>query len=211
MPHVALGANPFVPPVSPDANPFVTPSMMNPTAIVKHEPHPQQLHKLIPTTNSKPLMSQALIYTMDSFQVQEPSVTHELPMFNVFLKALTLYFDILSTNVLITTGSITTYAHVAHGGYFYLQLLNHYLTIYTYCIVLDFHMVFHAKHLREMEDSDFIGWSHTDNKAVMQILQPSTAAVHTATDCASASSPQPRTTKSNFPKVKQVCNNFNDS
>ncbi|KDQ22080.1 hypothetical protein PLEOSDRAFT_1109201 [Pleurotus ostreatus PC15] len=229
-PPVGPGANPFVPPLPASANPFVPPSTMNPAAgassilryfpeieasvlqsVVKHELRPQHLHKLLTTTNTKPITPQSLIYTVDGFQVQEPSVTRELPTFNVFLKALTLYFDILSTNVLISTGNVTTYAHVAHGGYFYLRSLNHYLTIYTYRTVLDFHMVFHAKRLREMEDGDFTGWSRTDNEAVMQILQPSTAAVHSVTDCNSTSSPKPRGTKPNSPKVDQVCNNFNEN
>ncbi|KAL4255154.1 hypothetical protein AB1N83_013084 [Pleurotus pulmonarius] len=221
LPYAPLGAQ--------GATPFVPPSTINPAAgtssilryfpeveasvlqsVVKHELRPQQLHKLITTTSVKPLASTSLIYTIDGFQVQEPSVTRELPTFNIFLKALTLYFDVLSTNVFLTTGNISTYAHVARGGYIYLRSLNHYLTIYTYRTVLEFHMVFHAKRLREMEDGDYSGWSRTDGELVLQILQPSTAATQLSADRSSSSS-RTKPARSNSPKVEQVCNNFNDS
>ncbi|KAL4264360.1 hypothetical protein AB1N83_005173 [Pleurotus pulmonarius] len=220
---------PYAPPGAPGANPFVPPSTLNPAAgassilrffpeveasvlqsVVKHELRPQHLHKLITTTAVKPIASTALIYTADGFQVQEPSVTRELPTFNIFLKALTLYFDVLSTNIFLTTGDIATYAHVARGGYIYLRSLNHYLTMYTYRTVLEFHMVFHAKRLREMEDGDYSGWSRTDGELVMQILQPSAAAAQLSNERSSTSSPKPKQ-RSNSPKVEQVCNNFNDN
>lgn len=226
---VPLFPFPYVPPSAQGANPFVPPSTLNPAAgvssilqffpeveasvlqsVVKHELQPQHLHKLMTTTAVKPIASTALIYTAGGFQAQEPSITRELPTFNIFLKALTLYFDVLSTNIFLTTGDIATYTHVACGGYIYLRSLNHYLTMYTYRTVLEFHMVFHAKHIWEMEDGDYSGWSRTDGELVMQILQPSAVTAQLSNERSSTSSPKPKQ-RSNSPKVKQICNNFNDN
>ncbi|KAL4257522.1 hypothetical protein AB1N83_011032 [Pleurotus pulmonarius] len=212
------GGNPFVPPATSNVSagtssilryfPEIEATILQ--SVVKHELRPQHIYKLLASSNNKPIVPTSLFYTAEGFQVAEPAVTRELPNFHVFQKALTLYFDIISTHVRLTTGNVLTLAQVCHGSLFYLKQLNHYMTIYTYRTVLDFHMAFHARRLREMEEGDFSGWSRMDSELVLEILQPSLSIFQTAASQASSASNKARAPKSNSPKVEQTCHNFNE-
>ncbi|KAG9217580.1 hypothetical protein CCMSSC00406_0010097 [Pleurotus cornucopiae] len=168
------------PPNATDAPPFIPPATSNPAAgtssiltcfpeiessillsVIKHELRPQQLHKLVTSTNVKQLNPNSLFITTDGLQVAEASLSRELPSFAMFIRALTVYLDILTNHVALTTNNAAMVCHIAHGGFFYLKTLNYYSAIYSYKAILDFHMVFHAKRLREMEQGNYSGWGRS--------------------------------------------------
>ncbi|KAG9223321.1 hypothetical protein CCMSSC00406_0010312 [Pleurotus cornucopiae] len=102
-------------PSATNAPPFIPPATSNPAAgtssiltcfpkiessillsVIKHELRPQQLHKLITSTNVKQLNPNSLFITTDGLQVAEASLSCELPSFTMSICALTVYLDILT-------------------------------------------------------------------------------------------------------------------
>ncbi|KAG9219448.1 hypothetical protein CCMSSC00406_0005342 [Pleurotus cornucopiae] len=215
------------PPSATETPPFIPPATSNPAAgassiltcfpeiessillsVIKHELRPQQLHKLITSTNVKQLNPNSLFITTDGLQVAEASLSRELPSFALFIRTLTVYLDILTNHVTLTTNNAAMVCHIAHGGFFYLKMLNYYSSIYTYKAILDFHMVFHAKRLREMEQGNYSGWSKIDSNAVAEFLQGSIVVAQLAAARSGASSKSK--SRSSAPRQDEVCKNFND-
>ncbi|KAF7424760.1 hypothetical protein PC9H_010071 [Pleurotus ostreatus] len=154
------------PPNAMDAPPLFP---LRPLTQQLHELRPQQLHKLITSTNVKQLNPNSLFMTTDGLQIAEASLSRKLPSFALFIRALTVYLDILTNHIALTTNNSAMVCHIAHGGFFYLKMLNYYSSIYSYKAILDFHMVFHAKRLREMEQGNYSGWGKIDSDAVAEV------------------------------------------
>ncbi|KAF7424696.1 hypothetical protein PC9H_010007 [Pleurotus ostreatus] len=215
-PPLAQGNYPFVPPLQTNTKsilqcfPGIESSIIQ--SVVKHELRPQQLYKLITTTN-KHIYPTSLVYTPSKgFHAEEPSILRELPTFTAFMKALMVYFDILSAHVRISTSNIDMLGYLTHGVFCYVKNLYHYIGTYAYETVLQFHMIFHAKRLFEMQDGDYSGWSRIDSDLVAEILLPS---VRIATNVSAITvTGKISSSKDRFKSAanlnKEVCRKFQD-
>ncbi|KAJ8692237.1 hypothetical protein PTI98_009568 [Pleurotus ostreatus] len=146
--------------------------------------------------------------TTDGLQIAEASLSRKLPSFALFIRALTVYLDILTNHIALTTNNSAMVCHIAHGGFFYLKMLNYYSSIYSYKAILDFHMVFHAKRLREMEQGNYSGWGKIDSDAVAEFLQGSITVAQLAASGSGTSSKSK--SRSGTSRQEEVCKNFNN-
>ncbi|KAF9500070.1 hypothetical protein BDN71DRAFT_1441142 [Pleurotus eryngii] len=124
-----------------------------------------------------------------------------------------IYFDILSSHVRTSTSNIDMLGYLTRGIFCYVKNLYHYIGIYAYETVLQFHMVFHTKQLFETEDGDYSGWSNIDSDLVAEILLPS---VRIATNTSAITiTGHLSSSKDKFKSAanvnKEVCRKFQDS
>ncbi|KAF8511451.1 hypothetical protein JB92DRAFT_2556593, partial [Gautieria morchelliformis] len=133
-------------------------------AIAKHEFRPSHLYKLDATVKECPKPKAFEISDDGEFLQREREASpKDYPSFHALFDPLVIYFEILQYFI-IASGNVPASQQVVLGCSEYLHILYQIYMRYEWSAVLQYHFMFHNRHLAEMCDGDYSGWRSMDTE-----------------------------------------------